>query len=68
MTMVLSVIHRVPRSKNDFIMVVTELKKLSLFSDIPSRSYPTFANLKNVLHGKSSAEILEWIIQHLNFE
>ena len=43
--------HRVPSSKEDFIMLVTELKKLSLFSDIPSMSYPMFSKLKNVLHG-----------------
>ena len=59
-------IHREPSSKKDLTMLITELQKVSLFSEIPNRFYSTFKNLKNnIIHAKPMSETLEWITQHL---
>ena len=58
--------HKSTTMKQDVLQVVSHINKYNILHNIPKRKFPTFPNVKSLLHKKSKDEILSWIASHVS--
>lgn len=62
-----STVHRAAASDKDRSIIIADLQKASVFSEIPRRAHPSFTKPRNILHVKNKADITSWIKDHIKF-
>ena len=46
-------------------MIIEELQYTKVFDVIPSQTYKSFRNPRDVLHATSTKETVDWVSEHL---
>ena len=57
--------HKRASVMKDTSIIVNELVKYEIFSSVDGRQYPSFKSPKDLLHAKSSDELLEWMVNRM---
>ena len=57
--------HHSPSFKQDLNLIVEELQQTKVFDVIPNRTHKSFKNPRDVLHAKSTEEVIDWVSEHL---
>ena len=57
--------HKRASVMKDTSIIVNELVKYEIFSSVDGRQHPSFKSPKDLLHAKSSDELLEWMVNRM---
>jgi len=57
--------HNSPSYEQDLKIIVEELLQTKVFDAVPNRRHKSFKNPRNILHAKTTDEVVDWVIEHL---